>query len=189
MQVRVKSGQSLTDPVTASEFKTFIGYPGTDQDALIASMITAAREFLESETGLSCVSKVYQVEFDRWDMISDDLTKIGYSGFDDGWYRLPYSPVKLISTVTIGGTTTSYSQRGQKIIEIHPDQLVQTGTSNNILAVEFTAGEANNTIKNAILRITSDLFNNREDYSGMSMSAIGFDTQRLISNLSTNTGF
>jgi hypothetical protein len=189
MQVRIKASQTLSEPVSVAEFKTFSGYPGSDQDALITSMILAAREFLENETGVSCVSKIYEVEFDRFDMIGDDLSGVGFNGWDAGWYKLPFSPVTLITSVKIGGVATTYTQRGLKVVEIHPDTYVITGTTNNILAVEFTAGEASTVIKNAILRITSDLFNNREDYSGVSMSAISFDTQRLISHLSTNTGF
>ena len=189
MQVRIKTGQTLTEPVTAAEFKTFVGYPGTDQDTFIGELLTAVREFLESETGLSCVSKVYEAEFDRWDMFGDDLSGVGYSGWDTGWYRLPFSPVTVITTVSIGGVTTTYTQKGLKVIDIRPDTVIQTGTTDNTLAVTFTAGEANKSIKNAILRIASDLFNNREDYSGVSMSSISFDTQRLISHLSTNTGF
>lgn len=189
MQVRVKSGQTITEPVTAAEFKTFIGYSASDQDTLIASLITTAREFLEAETGISCVSKIYEVEFDRWDQLSDDLTGIGFSGWDNNWYRLPFSPVTLVTSVKIGTTTTSYTSRGQKVMDIHPDSIIQTGVSNNILAVNFTAGEANTTIKNAILRITSDLFNVREDQLSVSMSTMAFDTQRLIANISTNTGF
>jgi hypothetical protein len=188
MQVRQKAGQSLTDPVTTAEFKTFSGYPGTDQDTFIASIITAAREFLESETGLSCVSKVYEVEFDKFDAINED-NSVGSGFYSTSWYRLPFSPVTDIESVEIGGVAVTYSRRGLKVIDICPDQVIQTGTTNNTLAVEFTAGEANTVIKNAILRITSDLFNNREDYSGVSMSSISFDTQRLISHLSTNTGF
>jgi hypothetical protein len=189
MQVRVKTGQTLSEPVTPTEFKTFVGYPGSDQDTFIGTLITAAREFLEAETGLACISKVYEVEFDRYDMFGDDLTGVGFSGWDVGWYRLPYSPVTLISTVTLGGVATTYSQKGLKVIDICPNGVIKTGTEENIMAVTFTAGEANNIIKNAILRITSDLFNNREDYTGASMSNISFDTQRLISHLSTNTGF
>jgi len=190
MQVRVKSGQNISEPVSATEFKTFVGYSGTDQDSLITSLITAAREFLESETGLSCVSKSYQCEFDRWDMISDDLSRIGYNGYDDGWFRLPFSPVTSITSVEIASVATTYSQRGLKTVEIHPDTVIQTGTTGNICEVEFVAGEYNGTMKNAILRIVSDLFNNREDnVSDVSMSSLSFDTQRLISGLSINTGF
>ncbi len=189
MQVRVKTGQTLTEPVTTAEFKTYSGYPGTDQDTYIGELITAAREFLENETGISCVSKVYQVEFDRWDMFGDDLTGIGYSGYDDGWYRLPISPVTVITSVKIASTAVTYDQRGLKVVDIHPDTVVQTGTSSNILEVEFTAGEANAIIKKAVMRIVTDLFNHREDYTTVSMSSISFDTQRLISQLSTNTSF
>lgn len=190
MQVREKSGQSLTEPVTTAEFKTFTGYSGTDQDSLIASLITAARVFLENETGLSCISKVYEAEFTRWDMIADDLTKVGYSGWDAGWFRLPFSPVTVITSVKISTVTTTYSQRGLKVIEIKPDNVIQTGTSNNVLQVEFTAGASDYLAKNAILRIASSLFNNREDdVSGVSMSSLNFDTQRLIASLNQNCGF
>jgi hypothetical protein len=167
----------------------FSGYPGTDQDAFITTLISASRQLLENETGLSAVSKVYEAEFDRWDMISDDLSKIGASGWDDGWYKLPFSPVTAITTVSIGGVVTTYSQRGLKIVEIHPDTIIQTGTSGNTLAVTFTAGIADDIMKNAILRITSDLFNHREDHTGVNLSALSFDSQRLIASLNTNTGF
>jgi uncharacterized phiE125 gp8 family phage protein len=188
MQVRVKTGQSLVEPVTEAEFKTFSGYPGTDQSALIASMITAAREFLENETGVACISKVYEVEFDKYDAINED-SPVGVGFYSTAWYRLPFSPVTAITTVIIGGVTTTYTKRGLKVQDICPDQIIQTGTTDNTLAVTFTAGESNTVIKNAILRIVSDLFNNREDHTGVSMSSISFDTQRLISHLSTNTGF
>jgi hypothetical protein len=122
-------------------------------------------------------------------MTRDDLSGIGYNGFDDGWFRLPFSPVTLISSVKVGGVTVTYSQRGLKVIDIHPDTVIQTGSTGNILAVEFTAGESNNTIKNAVYRVTSDLFNYRDTYTGASMGALSFDTQRLLASLSTNTGF
>ncbi len=186
MQVREKSGQILTEPATAAEFKTFSGYSGTDQDSLIASLITAARQLFEDETGLSVISKVYEVEFDRWDMLYNELND---STYDDGWFRLPFSPVTDIASVEIGGITTTYTQRGLKVVDIHPDQIVATGTTNNTLAVEFTAGLAEARAKNAILRMVSDWFNNREDnVSGLSMASLTFGTRQLISSLSTNTG-
>jgi uncharacterized phiE125 gp8 family phage protein len=189
MQVRIKASQTLTEPVTVAEFKIFNGYAGTDQDTFIGTLITAARELLESETGLSCVSKIYECEFSRWDMVSDDLSRVGYSGYDDGWFRLPFSPVTAITTVTIGGVATTYDERGLKVKDIHPDTVIQTGTSGNTLAVTFTAGEASAGIKQALYRMVNNLFNHREDYSSASLSALSFDTQRLIANLSINTGF
>ena len=180
MQVREKSGQTLTEPVTTAEFKTFSGYSGTDQDSLISSLITSARQFLENETGLSCIPKSYQCEFYRYDVYFDELDQLG-------WFTLPFSPVTSITSVTIGGVATTYSQKGLKRVEICPDQVISTGTTNNAIAVEFIAGESNTQIKNAILRIVSDMFNNREDnVSSVSMAMLSFDTRRMIANLSTN---
>jgi len=190
MQVQIKSGQSLTEPVSVSDFKTYAGYLQSDQDDLIGQLITAARELLEEETGLSCIKKVYEVEFDRFDMIGDDLSGIGYNGYDMGWFRLPFSPVTEITSVKIGGVDTTYDQRGLKVIDIHPDSVIQTGTTNNTLAVEFIAGASNKRIMTAISRITKELFENRkDDMTDVSISSLNFDTQRLISSLNTNTGF
>ena len=190
MEVKVKTGQSLVEPVTASEFKTYIGYSGSDQDTLIASLITAAREFVELETGVSCLSKVYQAVFTRWDMIYDDTTTPGVTSYDDGWFRLPFSPVTDIASVKIGGVEVTYDERGLKAVEIHPDTVVQTGVSSNELEVEFTAGESSPIAKNAILRVVSDLFNNREDnVSGVSMAGLSFDTQRFLGSISRNITF
>lgn len=186
MQVRVKSGQTIAEPVTVKECKDYMGYSGTDQDGFIQNLITTAREFIENETGFSGVSKSYEAEFDRWDMISDDLTKVGYQGWDDGWYKLPFAPVTSITSVELSGVTTTYSQKGLKTVFIHPDTVVQTGVSNNILQVEFVAGEASAQFKTAVLRVVSDLFNNRED-TGNVQSLVSFSTLRYIANLSENT--
>ena len=189
MQVRVKAGQVISEPVTVAEFKKFIGYNTSDQDAFIQQLITAARELIESETGVSGVSKSYEVEFDRFDMITEDLSRVGYSGYDDGWYKLPFSPVVSITSVELSGVITTYSQKGLKQVLIHPDIVVQTGTNSNILQVEFIAGEVTERFNMALLRVLSDLFNYRESFTGVSMAALSFDTHRLLSSFSNNTGF
>lgn len=179
MQVREKALQTLTEPVTASEFKTYIGYSGSDQDSLLATMIKSARLFLESECGFSCISKVYQAEFEKSDAV-------------DGWYKLPFYPVTLITSVEIGDTAVGYEEKGLKVKEIKPDVLFQTipilGTGLNILQVEFTAGESSDLAKMAIYRIVADLFNYKEDFvSGVNIAYLSFDTMRLVNSLNTNT--
>lgn len=174
MQVREKTGQSITDPITASQFRTFIGLSDTTQDTLIGSIITAARKWLENHTGRSIVSKVYEVEFDN----GDDV---------DNWFELPFSPVTAIASVKIGTTTIDYYERGQKVVEIYPLDSISTGGTNNTLDVEFTAGASDDIAVQALYRIVADLFNHRYDNQGVSSSLLSWDTAKLVDQLKTFT--
>lgn len=174
MQVREKAGQTITEPVTANEFKTYIGYTGTDQDTLIGEMIKAARLFLESRCSFSAISKVYQVQFERSDC-------------NNGWYRLPMAPVVSIDSVEIDDTAVSYESKGLDTIEIYPEKYLSTGTADNLLDVEFTAGASNALAKLAIMRIVSDIFNYREDFAGdVNIADLSFDTMKLVNSLNAN---
>ena len=174
MQVREKSGQTLTEPITASDFRTFMGLTDTSQDTLIGTMITAGRKWFENHTGLSIISKVYQCQFAR----GDDT---------DNWFELPFSPVTLISSVQKDGVDVDYEETGLKTLSIYPDSLISTSTSNNSLDVEFTAGAADDIAKQALYRIVADLYNHRYDNQGVTSSLLSWDTMQLVNQLKTFT--
>jgi uncharacterized phiE125 gp8 family phage protein len=174
MQVREKSGQTLTEPITASDFRTFMGLTDTSQDTLIGTMITAGRKWFENHTGLSIISKVYEVEFDN----GDDV---------DNWFELPFSPVTVLTSVEIDGTEIEYYSKGQKVMYIYPLGTISTSTSNNSLDVEFTAGAADDIAKQALYRIVADLYNHRYDNQGVTSSLLSWDTMQLVNQLKTFT--
>jgi len=107
MQFREKSGQSLTEPVTAAELKIYIGYNNTDQDSLFADLITSARQWVENYTSLSAISKIYEVFFESGDDIN-------------GWFALPIGPVTSITSVQQDGTIVTYEEKGQSEYSISP---------------------------------------------------------------------
>lgn len=172
MQVREKTGQSLSEPITASDFRAFTGLTDTTQDTYIGTLIKASRIWLENHTGRSIISKVYEVEFDREDGL-------------DNWYTLPFSPVTLITTVKIGGVAVDYYEKGQKEVEIYPLSTISTGTTNNTLDIEFTAGASDDIAKQCIYRIVADLFNVRYDAQGGAGTMITWDTMKLVDQLKT----
>jgi uncharacterized phiE125 gp8 family phage protein len=174
MQVREKTGQSLTEPITAANVRSFLGLSDTTQDTLIGTIIKAARIWLENHTGRSLISKVYEVEFDR-----EDGT--------DNWYELPFSPVTDIESVEVGGTAVDYYEKGQKVTYIYPLDSVSTGTTNNTLDVEFTAGASDDVAIQALYRIVADLFNHRYDNQGVTASLLSWDTAKLVDQLKTFT--
>lgn len=176
MQVRIKSGQTLTEPITAAQWRSYSGYSDTSFDTLIGTMITAARLWLEDHTGRSVISKSYEVEFDKSD---------GY----ENWYELPFSPVTSITSCEIDSTAVTYSERGLDVVEIYPDSVIGTGTTNDSIDVEFIAGLTDERAVLALYRIVTDLFDVRKDNPSMEMSSAvpKWDTMKLVNELSNNT--
>jgi uncharacterized phiE125 gp8 family phage protein len=177
----------ITDPVTVTQAKLFMGYPTTDQDTIIANMITVARQWLEARTGFSCVSKSYKAYFERDDAL-------------DNWYELPMVPVLAAPaiTITVCGIATTFEQKGLRRVFIRPDTTWSTiGVGSTIeiyyLEATFQAGETSETANECIKRIVASMFNDRQDGrssgAGVSFARLPYDTIQLINSINTNTGF
>lgn len=169
---------SITEPVTKAEVKIELGYPaaGTTHDALIDSLITSSRMWLESRTGRSFVSKSYQAYFDKDDEI-------------DGWYELPLQPVLASPAiaVTVMGTVTTFQQRGLNKVFIRPDNVIGTISVGALgityyMNVVFQAGELNIMANEIIRRIAVHLFTQKDDGVGVrvSVARLPFQTTQLI---------
>ena len=180
MQLSVLTS-SITEPVTHDEVKTYMGYPASDtsQDALIDTMITAAREWLEQRTGLSIVSKSYKVHYEK----DED---------DDGWYELPRSPVLASPAITVSvcGVSTTFQQEGLTRVRVAPDNTYGTiliGSTIDVFYTEivFQAGATNNIANLCLYNIVSTMFNFR-DSAGVNVARIPFDTLQMIDSLSIN---
>jgi uncharacterized phiE125 gp8 family phage protein len=178
------TSSSITEPVTTSEMKTYLGYPTADtsQDTLIAEMITAARIWLENRTALSVVSKNYTAQFEKSDKDSE------------GWYTLPVSPVTTADNayvVSVSGTSTTYQVKGLRVKKIKPDNVVGTirvGADSEVfyLTVSFTAGAANETAEIIIRRLVAAMFSKRGGSKEVSASLLDYDTLRMIESISMN---
>ena len=182
MQYREKAGQTLTEPVTVAEFKTYSGYSGSDQDTLLGELITSARKWFEEYTGFSVISKSYEVRYYYEDAVDD-------------YFELPFSPVSSITSVEISGTAIDYDERGLDVISIRPYSTIiaSSSTDEKYIDVEFIAVADATQIKQAstaILRIVLDWFDNRKDNSPIAggMTHLSWDTMRLIDSLKINTG-
>jgi uncharacterized phiE125 gp8 family phage protein len=171
---------SITEPVTNTQVKSFMGYPlaDTNQDTTIDTMITTARQWLESRTSLSLVSKDYKTYFEP-----DDS--------DEGWYELPVSPVTTTPVVKVNDVVTTFQQKGLKTIYIQPDAQFSTipvGSSSPIsyTTAEFTAGATNGTANQLIIELAAFNFNHRDDGVGLSFSRLPFDLKNRIESISMN---
>lgn len=75
------------EPLTLAEVKAHLRIDGAEEDALLASLIRAAREHLERETGLCLILQRWRLYLDHWPK--------------DGVIRLAKCPVQAIQNVTV----------------------------------------------------------------------------------------
>lgn len=73
------------EPVTLAEAKAWLKVDGADEDALIATLITAARLHLESVTGRALVTQSWRLVLDCWPA--------------GGVVRLPIAPMQTLTAI------------------------------------------------------------------------------------------
>ncbi|HTJ56998.1 MAG TPA: phage head-tail connector protein [Devosiaceae bacterium] len=84
------------EPVTLDEAKVFLRLDAADEDALVATLITAARVHVESITGRALLPQGWRLVLDRWPA--------------DGLVKLPVGPLQSLTAMTSyddAGTPTS----------------------------------------------------------------------------------
>ena len=75
------------EPLTLADVKAHLRIDGSEEDALLASLVTTAREHLERETGLCLIVQAWRLHLDRWPK--------------DGVIRIAKSPVQAIQNITV----------------------------------------------------------------------------------------
>ncbi len=73
------------EPVTLAEAKAWLKVDGADEDALIATLITAARLHLESVTGRALLTQSWRLVLDAWPA--------------GGEVRLPVAPLSTLTAI------------------------------------------------------------------------------------------
>lgn len=102
----ILSSPPASEPVTLAEVKQFTRIDGTDNDALVTSLIVAARQWAENFTGLGFINQGWQMWLDQWPCGEDQGW---WDGVHDGaigmgqvpFIKLPRAPVVAVSVVTL----------------------------------------------------------------------------------------
>jgi uncharacterized phiE125 gp8 family phage protein len=147
------------EPLTLAEVKAHLRLDGSDEDALIVSLIKTAREFLERETGLCLIAQTWRLYLDRWPR--------------DGVIRITKSPVQAIQSVAV------YGLDGAPVQVSLEDHLLDgasrparlwlrntpvTGRTVNGIEIDFSAGygeagtDVPDTLKRAMLTHVGQMF-------------------------------
>ncbi len=75
------------EPLTLADVKAHLRIDTTDEDDLLATLIEAAREHLERDTGLCLIAQTWRLYLDRWPK--------------DAIVRIAKSPVQAVRSVTV----------------------------------------------------------------------------------------
>lgn len=133
----VLTSAPAVEPVSLAEAKVHLRIDANDEDALLGSLIAAARIFIERTLGLALITQ-------------------GWSYFLDFWPRsscvtLPITPVQSVSAVTLhdasGGSTELVAADYAVDVLSQPARLVLNGATPPVVAralnafeIAFTAG-------------------------------------------------
>jgi uncharacterized phiE125 gp8 family phage protein len=148
----IQTAGPAVEPLTLAEARAHLRLDTEDEDALLLSLIVAAREHLERETGLSLVTQEWRHCLDRWPA--------------DGILTLAHGPVRTVTSVIAHdgeGMPQAVPLDGHLLDgEARParlwlSQVPQAGRAINGIEVEFEAGfgmtgaEVPDTLKRAML--------------------------------------
>jgi len=104
------------EPVTLAEARQFLRLDQTEEDDLLATLITAARLMIEAGAGRCLIEQRWRVVLDRWPA--------------DGAIRLPLSPVMRIEAARlrpISGTSPTMRIRGGSVLASSTNAASATG--------------------------------------------------------------
>lgn len=82
-----KITEPALEPVTVAEARAWLRFSHTSEDLMIADLISAARQDVENQTGLSLISQQWRMTMDNWP--------------DGDMIELPRGPVTGIIAVTV----------------------------------------------------------------------------------------
>ena len=155
-----------SEPVTTAEAKSHLRVDISDDDTLIAGLVTAARQYAELYTGQSFIERTYRADLPDF--------------FDD--MCLPFGPVTAISSVKYYDTSSpnalqtwaasNYTLQRDRVRRNNGVSFPSVGVQYDNVQITYTAGwldqssprAANipDTVKQAILLMVGDLYENRE---------------------------
>ena len=147
------------EPLTLAEAKAHLRLDGSEEDALLLSLIMTSREFLEREAGMCLITQTWRLYLDQWPR--------------DGVIRIVKSPVQVIQAIHVydaGGVAGHVSLQDHLLdAEGRPARLwlrdlPPPGQAVNGIEIEFTAGygeagaDVPDTLKRAMLLHVGHMF-------------------------------
>jgi len=146
--MQIKETVTGSEPLSASEVKSYLKIDFTTDDTLIGTLITGVRQQIEIFTGLALVEKTIEY-FDE--EIDDEIV-------------LPFPVHSAISEVKLNGViSTDYVKTGltQFIIKPNDTTLLSDADDYGVKITYTTTGTCPQAIKNEMLKLLDEKYRNR----------------------------
>ncbi len=190
-------GEPLNEPLLLAEVRDHLRIDNSDEDAYLGALITAARIYAESWTGLHLIDQSLKVTLDQW---PGETRGQWWSGLATGplsglfgdrtSFRLAVAPVSLISEIRtldgLGGAILWDSAQYRLVTGVDPVLTLASGASwpkpgqkTAGIEIALTAGFGPNwnsvpaAIRQAMLMIVARLYAARGDSPAEAMRTTG----------------
>jgi len=148
--------------ITLGDVKNYVRIDSDDDNAIITNMITQARIWCENYISRDIVPK----------------NRTYYMDSTNGLFDLPFAPVATIVSVTVEGEAATYTEYGLDDLSIE----LNGGPSNNVKITYTTAGLNDGLIKQALLQMVSNYYDNRADFEiGKAVNEIPTNVKSILS--------
>ena len=151
------------EPVSLATAKAHLREVGTDQDDLIAIYIEAARRHVEQTSGVGCITQEWQLVLDEFP--DDGLRLPGYPL--ESVQSIAYiDPDGLAQSITIADLVVDTASRPGMVY--NPAGWPATKDREGVVTIDYTLGFGGTDdtvpadLRNAILLLVGDLFENRQ---------------------------
>ena len=152
--------------ITLGDVKNYVRIDSDDDNAIITNMITQARIWCENYISRDIVPK----------------NRTYYMDSTSGLFDLPFAPVATIESVTVEGEAATYTEYGLDDLSIE----LNGGPSNNVKITSTTAGLNDGLIKQALLQMVSNYYDNRADFEiGKAVNEIPTNVKSILSGYKT----
>ena len=173
-----------TEPVSLSEAKAHLRVDGTDEDALITALITAARQKVEDWLGRALITQTLVYMRDEWPEGDEmalpggqllSLVSVKYK--DSAGAEYTFGDVVADTQSIPGRIVLDYGCLWPTSVTLHPV---------NPICVEYTAGYGATAasvpakIKQAILLLVGELYRNREETTAEKLMQLPIGISALL---------
>jgi hypothetical protein len=160
-QIKINSTTG-SEIISNSDVKLFSRIDTSADNALISDMIVEARIYAENLISSDIVAK------NRTLYVSEVLDRL----------ELPFSPISSVSSITVNGTSATFTAYGIDSQFVELDSL----PAKEVKITYITAGQSDGLLKQALLQIVSTYYDNRAEFkTGTIVTEIPTDARKILS--------
>jgi len=140
-----------TEPITATEVKSWLKIDISDDDTLIGSLITQIRQIAEEISGIALIDKTIEYFENDKETLSD-------------WFSLPFPPHNAISEVKVNGsviTTDEYLKTGLEQFRLKISYAETDVNDSGVIVKYTTKNDCPEAIKLAMLKAIAETYEKR----------------------------